>query len=245
MEKRYERNIPAITEEEQKKIFGTRIAIIGLGGLGGYLAEMAARLGFGGITVCDGDTFDETNLNRQLLSSEGNLGSLKSEAAKAWIESINPAAQVKMHCRPFDEENAEEILAECDIVLDALDSVRSRLILENECEKRSIPIVHGAISGWMAQAAVAQPGHSLLHKIYAGSKDDGEQENAAQQFGESAAQPETESAAQKSTIVATPAFCASVQMSEAVKLALGRKPDLEDTLLLADLETMTFQTVSF
>lgn len=228
MEKRLERNIPTISEEEQKILQSSRMAIIGLGGLGGYLCEMAVRLGIENFVVCDGDVFDETNLNRQLLSSEGNVGMLKAEAALGWIKAINPSAMVDMYCHPFDESNSSEILNGCDIVLDGLDNTKSRLFLEDECAKLNIPIVHGAIQGFTVQAGVALPGHNMLHKLYA---------------NEAYTDSSDKTATLKSTLVCTPAFCASLQIAQAVTLLCKKEAPLADKLLIANLNLADFNII--
>lgn len=247
MEKRFERNIPTISEEEQKILKASRVAIIGLGGLGGYLCEMAVRLGIEKFVVCDGDVFDETNLNRQLLSSEGNIGMLKSEASKAWIESINPSAMVDIYCQPFNEKNAFEILDGCDIVLDALDNTKSRLLLEDECAKLNIPIVHGAIQGFTAQVGIALPGHNMLHKLYGcetcGNASDNGKTSAESSNKFSTSNSSDKTAALKSTLVCTPAFCASLQIAQAVTLLCKKEAPLTDKLLIANLDLANFNII--
>ncbi len=228
MEKRFERNIPTLSEDEQKALQASRIAIIGLGGLGGYLCEMVARLGVGFVVVCDGDVFDETNLNRQLLSSEGNVGMLKAESAKGWIESINPSAKVDMYCQNFTANNALEILDGCDLVLDGLDNAESRLILEDTCAKLNIPIIHGAIQGLTAQVGVALPGHNMLHKLFA---------------RETSSETSNKTDSQKSTLVCTPAFCASLQIAQAVTYLCKGEAPLANKLLIASLDNVDFTTV--
>lgn len=228
MEKRFERNIPTLSEDEQKFLQSCRIAIVGLGGLGGYLCEMSVRLGIGSFVVCDGDVFDETNLNRQLLSSEGNIGTLKAEAALGWIQSINPNAKVDMYCQNFSADNASEILSGCDLVLDGLDNAESRLILEDACAKLNIPIVHGAIQGLTAQVGVALPGHNMLHKLFT---------------SETHSETSDSTTTLKSTLSCTPAFCASLQISQAVNLLCKKETPLADKLLIANLDLADFTTL--
>src|SRR5512133_248942 len=88
---RYQRNRQAISAEQQRILFHSRVAVIGCGGLGGYVIEELARLGVGTIIAIDPDVFEEHNLNRQLLSSPATLGRAKVEAAAARIAEINPA----------------------------------------------------------------------------------------------------------------------------------------------------------
>ena len=218
MEKRFERNIPAISEAEQALLKTRHAAIIGCGGLGGYIIEFLARCGIGALTVVDGDCFDETNLNRQTLALPGLVGCGKSEAAEKRINAIDPGIKVRRVDEFFTAENAEEILADVDIVMDALDNIASRLVLEDECAKRGLSLVHGAIQGWMAQVCIVRPGSGMLHSYYGKATGHGS----------------------KSVLPHVPPFCAAMQSGEAIKHLCGRKTDIEGKLLIADLQAMEF-----
>lgn len=89
MEARYLRNFDALTEEEFRALRAGRVLVVGCGGLGGHLIELLARLGVGSLTVVDGDVFEETNLNRQLLSTEALLGCSKAQAAADRVRAVN------------------------------------------------------------------------------------------------------------------------------------------------------------
>lgn len=219
MEKRFERNIPTISETEQELLRTKSIAIIGCGGLGGNLVEMTARLGLREITVCDGDVFDETNLNRQLLSSPSKIGFQKAETAKDRILEINPETEVCVFAEMFTEKNAEKILEGADLALDALDNVKSRLLLEKTCEKLNIPLVHGAVSAWSLQVAVVAPGSKCLSKIY----------------------PSENTSTSKSNIPSTISVCAGIQVSEAIKILTKKESALLNKLLAMNLDD--FSTV--
>ena len=221
MDERYIRNIPAITEEEQKLLKSRRILIAGCGGLGGFLLEYMVRLGVGEITAVDGDCFEASNLNRQLLSSVEALGTPKALAARDRAAAVNPDVRVIPVHALLDEDNAEELVAGRDLVLDALDNVPSRLLLEDVCEKCCVPLVHGAIQGWNAQVATVLPGSRLLHRLYG----------------------EGSGSFSKSALAFTPAFCAAVQSAEAAKLLCDREPALAGKLLLADLRSMSWDVI--
>lgn len=200
MDNRYIRNIPALSEEECAVLQGKTAAIIGCGGLGGYLIEYLARIGVGAIRCVDGDVFEESNLNRQLLSSPARLGTDKANAAAERIREINPDVRVQAYPVFLDEENARELIAGCDAVLDALDTIDSRRILAKACASEGIPYIYGAIAGWVAQAAVCMPGQELLDKLY----------------------PEESFINDKSVLSFMPALCAAMQTSLCVKLLAGR-----------------------
>ncbi len=220
MEKRYIRNMPTISESGQETIRKASAAIIGCGGLGGFLCEYAARLGFSSITVCDGDSFEETNLNRQLLSNPENTGSPKALSAAEHIQKINPDVNVRCFNEILNEANYKEILAGCSVILDGLDSVKSRLILENAASELNIPLIHGAINGWTFQVSTVLPNSGTLHKLYGGSSPAGVQSNIGPVAG----------------------ACAGFQMAEAIKVLTG-EPALSGKLLLADMQNFDFVTL--
>lgn len=218
MEERYLRNVPAITAEEQSALAGKRVTVLGCGGLGGALIEHLARLGVGEITAVDPDRFDATNLNRQILCTEALLGQSKARAALARCAQVNPDVRLLPVEAAFDAGSADALLRGRDLVLDALDSVPARLLLEDACARLGLPIVHGAVQGWMAQVTVAMPGDGALHRLYAGPGV----------------------AKGRSVLPFTAAFCAAVQASEAAKLLCARPASLCGQVLSADLQCMDF-----
>lgn len=221
MEERYIRNIPAVSAEEQAALAGKRVLVAGCGGLGGYLIEYLARMGLKYLTAVDGDVFEPSNLNRQLLSTQALLGTSKAHAAQARVQAVNPEVTVRAVEAFLDGENADELVRGMDLVLDALDNVPARLILEDACARGGVPMVHGAIQGWSAQVAVVPPGSGFLHRLY----------------------PQAAGPEEKTSLPFTPAFCAAVQAAEAVKLLCARAPALEGKLLLADLRRMDWDII--
>ena len=220
MEARYARNIPALTEEECLILRQKRVLVVGCGGLGGHIIELLARIGVGAIRCVDGDVFDETNLNRQLLSQVSLLGTSKAHAAAHRIAGVNPEVKAEgLHCF-MDTENAKQLLEGCDIVMDGLDSIESRKILARTCRDAGIPYVYGAIAGWVAQAGISMPGDDMIEKLY----------------------PEGVEARDKSVLSFTPALCAAMQVSLAVKLLTGR-PTETGTLCYFDLLNQEFETI--
>jgi len=222
LETRHIRNIPAISPEEQTMLRDRHVLILGCGGLGGCLAELLTRLGVGEITAADGECFEESNLNRQILCTMQTLGTGKAEAARLRAEAIDPGVRFHSVAEPFTAENAQGLLAGKDLALDALDSVAARLLLEDACARAGIPLVHGAVRGWLCQAAVSMPGSCLLRRIYR----------------------ESAGPAEKPPVLPfAPFLCASVQAAEAVKLLTRQESPLAGRLLLGDLRTMAFELV--
>ena len=220
MDRRYLRNIPAISQAEQAILAGKTVAVIGCGGLGGHLIELLCRMGIGSIRVVDGDVFEESNLNRQLLSTMLTLGTSKARAAAERVRAISPETRVTAYPVFLDENNAAGIIGGCDAVLDALDSPQARRILAKACEAARIPYIFGAISGWVAQAAVSMPGDRLMEKLF----------------------PEDTVLGDRSVLSFTPALCAALQASLCLKLLLGR-PAEHGKILYADLLDLEFEYI--
>lgn len=170
---RYKRNYSSISEEEQKIIGNTRVAIVGLGGLGGYVLEGLARIGIKKFNLIDKDVFEETNLNRQLLCVEDNLGESKAVEGLNRILKINHNIEAKVFDSRLDE-NSIEMLSGVDIVVDCLDSIEGRFQLESLCEKLNITLIHGAIRGYYGQVAVSTPNNRIFSKIYKTTREDDE-----------------------------------------------------------------------
>lgn len=222
MDERYIRNLPAVSAEEQASLEHRRVLVAGCGGLGGYLIEYLARMGVGEITAVDGDVFEISNLNRQLLSTQDLLGTGKARAAQARIQRVNPRVKCRAVEAFLDESNADDLVRDQDLALDALDNAEARLVLEDACARRGITIVHGAILGWSVQVSVVPAGSGLLRRIYG-----------------SAAAP-----AEKASLPFTPPFCAAIQAAQAVRLLCGQPAPLENRLLLADLRRMDWDVLT-
>lgn len=219
MEARWMRNIPALTPEEQAALGQKHVLLAGCGGLGGHLLELLLRAGVGEITAVDGDCFEESNLNRQILCTEETLGRSKALCARERALAIFPDVRFHAVDKALDAENTPALLRGCDLALDALDSVSARLTLAGACAAAGIPLIHGAVSGLCAQAATVLPGSGLLGRVYAGTPD----------------------APPGSVLSPAPALCAAVQASEAIRLLCGRAPALAGRLLWVDLDSMDFR----
>jgi molybdopterin/thiamine biosynthesis adenylyltransferase len=135
MKDRYNRNMSTLSPEENERLRSFKVCVVGCGGLGGYVIELLGRLGVGLITAVDGDVFDATNLNRQLLSSEELLGKSKAFAAQDRMKKVNSDVTVHPIQAFVTEENCDEIISCHDIVVDALDNMTARRLLEQRCEK--------------------------------------------------------------------------------------------------------------
>lgn len=218
MDRRYERNMNMLSHEENKSLNTFNVCVVGCGGLGGYVIEMLSRLGIGSITAVDGDVFDETNLNRQLLSDERSIGASKAEKAKERVQNINSSVNVKPIVGMLGYENARSIVSGHDIVIDALDSIDARLELQKACHCENIPFIHGAIAGWYGQVSTIMPGDRTLDFIYGQNRGNGLEKTLGNPSF-------------------TPANVASYQVCEALKVLLGKGEILRGKILFIDMLT--------
>ena len=217
---RYQRNQQMISTSQQLQLFRSKVAVIGAGGLGGYILEQLARLGVGQIISIDDDVFEENNLNRQLLSSPANLGCVKVAVAAERIKEINPAVTLTPVQKLFSLTSGPALLEGVDCVVDAVDNVTARLELAEVSCSLQIPLVLGAIAGWYGHVATILPGDNSLQTIYRhwqGGK------GVEQQLGNPSF---------------TPAVAASFQVGEVCKVLLGQGRLLRNRQLAFNLLDM-------
>ncbi len=214
--KRYIKNMNMLSKEENERLGDFKVCVVGCGGLGGYIIEFLGRLGIGHITVVDGDFFDETNLNRQILSEVETIGKSKALTAQKRMKQVNPLIEVTPITERISEENAHEVLKGHDLIIDAVDRINTRFLLQDTASKLNIPLIHGAIAGWYGQVSTIFPGDKTLDKIYPSKDGNGlESELGNPSF--------------------TPALVASIEVSEALKVLLGKGEFLRKKLLYIDL----------
>ena len=220
---RYLRNLGTIGLEGQAKLLRATVAVVGLGGLGGYVTEALARMGVGRMILIDGDVFEEHNFNRQILSAEAKLGMEKIQAAQQRVAEINSAVEVTGHAATLTRENLPQLLEGADVVVDALDRLPTRLLLQEGAQALGIPMVHGSIAGFLGQVMTIFPGDTGLRGLY----------------GEESELPEQGLETQLGTPAATPMAVAAWEAQEVVKILLDRGEPLRHRLLVLDMESGT------
>jgi molybdopterin/thiamine biosynthesis adenylyltransferase len=227
---RYVRNRQIISAAEQLKLAEATVAVVGAGGLGGTVILLLARMGIGHLKVVDGDVFDETNLNRQALSSVDNLGTPKVEAAVEVVAAVNPGVRLTALRETIDRQSARQIFGGVDVVVDALDNAPDRLAAAAAAREIGIPFVHGALAGFDAQVMTIFPQDTGLKLLYGEKtqKDDPQRPEAV--LGVPAI---------------TPSLVASLQAMEVLKILLQRGESLRNCLLHVDLESSRFDVFSF
>jgi molybdopterin-synthase adenylyltransferase len=223
---RYSKNRKSLSEAENVLLQKSKVCVVGCGGLGGNIIEMLGRIGIGNMTVVDGDVFDETNLNRQILSDVSNLGTSKALAAVKRMTAVNPDISVIPVQTRLTAENARKILSGHHVIVDAVDNIKSRFLLEENAEVLGTPLVYGAVAGWYGQVATIFPGDRLLKRIYRNAFQPGVEKNTGNMsFG--------------------PALIAALEVGEVVKILTGRNELLRGKMLYADLAGNEYKIIDF
>ena len=217
---RYRRNRQTISTELQLRLHRSTVAVVGCGGLGGYVIEELARLGVGRLVAIDHDVFEEHNLNRQLLSSPSVIGQSKAQTARRRVAEINPGVVVRPVEVAFSAHTAAAAFDSVDVVVDAADSVPIRLQLADACSSLQIPLVHGAIAGWYGHVCTVMPGDDTLRHLYQRSS---EPKGVETVLGNPSF---------------TPAVVASLEVAEVCKILLGQGCLLRHQVLMIDLLDM-------
>ncbi len=224
---RYQRNLGVVSPSEQVKLLQSKVAIIGAGGLGGTVLELLTRMGIGQLMIADKDIIGDSNLNRQILSKETNLGQSKAEVAVKRVKEINSSIEITGHSVFINSDNVEKIIEDAEVVVDALDNLPSRFMLQKACRDLKIPLVHGAIAGFNGQLTTIFPEDKGLELIYGSNKD----------------LPEHGSEVTLGAPSMIPAIIASLEAQEVVKILLKRGKLFRNRLLYIDIEEGTMEVL--
>lgn len=159
MKAHYQRQmmISQIGESGQARLQASRVTVIGAGGLGSPVLTYLAGAGVGKLTLIDGDTLSESNLNRQFLYPADALGSPKSELAKARIETFNPSVQVTCHQAFLEEDNQAALMGSPDVIVDCVDNIPTRHLVARYGRKQGIPVVEGGVMGFWGWLFCSMP----------------------------------------------------------------------------------------
>jgi adenylyltransferase/sulfurtransferase len=219
--KRYSRQIMmgAIGEQGQRKIKSSKAFIAGCGGLGSPIALYMAAAGFGNIVLADMDVVDISNLNRQILHWDKNIGEPKVASGLEKLAQANKGINIEPFYGKIDENNVIELTKGCDIIMDAMDNFETRYMLNKAAVEHGIPFVHGSIYGLEGRVTTIVPGKTpCLECIFPKAPP----KEIFPVFG------------------ATAGVIGSIQATEAVKVILGIGETLENRLLIYDGEYMQF-----
>src|ERR1700720_2648410 len=226
--RRYSRHLilPEVGMAGQKKICATSVLCIGAGGLGSPIAMYLAAAGIGRIGIVDFDTVDFSNLQRQIIHGTSDVGRPKAQSAKETIQGINPTCDVIIHNTRLSSENALEIIAQYDIVVDGTDNFPTRYLTNDACVLLKKPNVYGSIFRFEGQASVFAPGQGPCYRCL---------------YPEPPPPGEVPSCAEGGVLGILPGLIGCIQATEAVKLILDTGKLLIGRLLLYDALQMNFQ----
>ena len=147
----------AVRDWDQERLRSAKVLIVGIGGLGSASALYLTAAGVGKLRLCDGDRVELSNLNRQILYFEESIGKIKVEEAKKRLVSLNPDVKIEAVPESIGGQNADELTKDCDIIIDGLDNIRSRFLLNEQAVKMQIPYVYGAVQGWQGYVGLFRP----------------------------------------------------------------------------------------
>ena len=224
---RYVRNMKSYTIEDQAVLLKSTVAVVGLGGLGGGVTEILARSGVGTLKLIDGDSFEDSNLNRQFLSSQTLLTTPKAEAAVQRVKEINSSIEVYHFHEFLSEESGARLLDESDVVVDCLDSVYTRLILEKSAKFLQIPMVSAAVGGSAGHITTIFPQDPGLELIY-GDQMDPSLKGAEASLG---------------CLPQAVTLLSSIECSEVLKILLKDGAVARNKLIVVDLQNNSFDVL--
>lgn len=209
-------------EEGQKRLKRSRVFIAGAGGLGSPVSIYLAVAGVGEIKICDADTIELSNLNRQILHTDARIGELKVASAAKTLGQLNPTTSIVTCADYLDERNVERIVGQPDIIVDCLDNFETRYLLNAYCLENRIPFVHGAVRGMMGQVTFLSPPETpCLRCIF----------------------PEPAPKEIFPVVGVTPGVIGSIQAMEVLKFLTEVGVTLKGRLIFFDGEDMTFTVV--
>jgi molybdopterin/thiamine biosynthesis adenylyltransferase len=210
---RYTRQILLFGEEGQEKLKNGTIFIAGAGGLGSPISLYLAVLGVGTIILVDNDIVERSNLNRQILHYERDVGRRKTDSAEEKLQAINPDITVQVIDATIDESTIHALVGNADGIVDAMDNFATRYLLNEVALQKNIPLFHGAIRGLFGQATTILPGKTPCFRCIF---------------------PHPPPKEVFPVVGLTPGFIGMVQATEVFKYLLGNGELLANRLLLWD-----------
>ncbi|WP_297510130.1 ThiF family adenylyltransferase [Thermococcus sp.] len=221
---RYDRQIMVFGVEGQERLKSAKVAVVGVGGLGSPVAYYLAAAGVGTLLLIDEQKPELSNLNRQILHWEEDINKNPKPLSAKWkLERFNSDVKIETFVGRLTQENADDVLAGVDVVVDCLDNFETRFMLDDYVHERGIPLVHGAVEGTFGQVTTIVPGKTMrLREIF----------------------PRVRGKKGKFPIIgATAGVVGSIQAMEVIKLLTGYGEPLLNRLLIVDLAHTTFDIV--
>jgi adenylyltransferase/sulfurtransferase len=228
---RYSRHIllPQVGEGGQRALKQARVLLVGAGGLGSPAALYLAAAGVGTIGLVDFDTVDLSNLQRQILHGSSGIGGSKLDSARDRLRDINPGVHVEPYATRLSSENALEIAAGYDLILDGTDNFPTRYLVNDTSVLLGIPNVHGSVYRFEGQASVFGAADGPCYRCL---------------FREPPPPHLVPSCAEGGVLGVVPGLVGTIQATEAIKIILGLGDTLAGRLLLIDTMAMAFREIS-
>src|SRR3989338_7051964 len=208
----------------QLKLKNSKVCVVGVGGLGNPITSRLAAMGIGTLRIVDRDVIELSNLHRQTMFDESDVGQVKVEIAAKKLQKLNPDCKIEALAISVNDYTALEVVQGCDVVVDALDSVNARYALNKACVKFGIPFVTGAAVGVSGQVFTIIPGTSACYHCMFPSLDE-------------ESMPTCSIEGVHPSILS---IVGGIEVAEAVKLIIGKKPSLSERILHIDLENVDF-----
>ena len=228
---RYSRQVmlEEIGYEGQLRLRKKKACVVGVGGLGNPIVSRLAAMGVGKLRIVDRDVVELSNLHRQTMFDESDVGQVKVEAAARKLRKMNSEVEIEAMPVSVNDYTAFDIVEGCDVVIDALDSVNARYSLNKACVEKNIPFVTGAAVGVSGQVFTVLPKKTACYHCVFPALD----ENSMPTCSTEGVHPSILS------------IVGGIEVAEAVKILIDRHPTLADKLLYIDLDNLDFSTAEF
>jgi len=228
---RYSRHIimDEVGPEGQKRLLDAEVVVLGAGGLGAPAIQYLAAAGVGTLALVDDDVIERSNLQRQVVHADADVGVPKVDSARDYVEALNPDIDVRTHETRLDTDNARDILGGYDVVVDCTDNFRTRYIVNDVARLAGIPVVHAAIYKFEGQATTLTPEGPCYRCLFPEAPEPGTVPDCAA----------------TGVLGVLPGTLGCIQATEAVKLVLGDGDPLTGRLLFYDAMDLTFETVEY
>ena len=223
---RYSRQImlEEIGYQGQQRLRAAKVCVVGVGGLGNPITTRLVAMGIGKIRIIDRDVIELSNLHRQTMFDESDVGQVKVEVAAKKLQKLNPDVQIESLPISINDYTALDAVEGCDLVIDALDSVNARYALNKACVEKNIPFVTGAAVGVSGQAFTILPGKTACYSCMFPALD----EDSMPTCSIEGVHPSILS------------IIGGIEVAEAVKIIIGKTPSLAEKILHVDLENLDF-----
>ncbi len=215
--------IPGWGRAAQEKLKNSTVFVAGTGGLGSPVLYYLAAAGIGTLVICDYDTIEITNLNRQILHRYEKIGQSKVDSAGTALSAMNPFITIIRINSKLTKKNAESLIGDPDLIIDCLDNFKTRHILNRLSVEKKIPMVHGGIAEFRGQITFLHPPETPCLACILDQKD---------------------GKAKMQVAGATAGVIGSLQASEAIKYCAGIGPALKNRLMFWDGISMRFETIA-